>query len=68
MRLLVPRIGNENHTKDIDFSSAGIGARRAAGYNAAMEALQQAPWQGNFDPIEGVILHEAMPAMPLAAE
>jgi len=68
MRLLVPRIGNENHTKDIDFSSAGIGARRAAGYNAAMEALQQAPWQGNFDPIEGVILHEAMPAMPFAAE
>jgi NTE family protein len=68
VRLLTPRIGNENHTKDIDFSSAGIGARRAAGYSAAMEALQQAPWQGNFDPIEGVILHEAMPEMPLAAE
>jgi hypothetical protein len=33
-----------------------------------MEALQQAPWQGNFDPIEGVFLHEAMPEMPLAAE
>jgi NTE family protein len=68
VRLLAPRIGNENHTKDIDFSSAGIEARRAAGYSAAMEALQQAPWQGNFDPIEGVILHEAMPQMPLAAE
>jgi len=68
VRLLAPRIGNENHTKDIDFSSAGIGARRAAGYTAAMGALQQAPWQGNFDPIEGVILHEALPEMPLAAE
>src|SRR6516164_8316578 len=68
VRLLTPRIGNENHTKDIDFSSAGIGARRAAGYSAAMAALQQAPWQGNFDPIEGVILHEAIPEMPLAAE
>jgi len=68
VRLLAPRIGNENHTKDIDFSSAGIGARRDAGYRAAMDALEQAPWQGNFDPIEGVILHEAMLKMPLAAE
>ena len=68
VRLLAPRIGNENHTKDIDFSSAGIGARRAAGYSAAMQALQQAPWEGKFDPIEGIILHEAMPEMPLAAE
>ena len=68
VRLLAPRIGNENHTKDIDFSSDGIRARRAAGYSAAMLALQQAPWEGNFDPIEGVILHEAMPEMPLAAE
>jgi len=67
VRLLAPRIGNENHTKDIDFSSAGIGARRAAGYSAAMAALQQAPWQGNFDPIEGVILHEAIPELPLTA-
>jgi NTE family protein len=68
VRLLAPRVGNENHTKDIDFSSAGIGARRAAGYSAAMQALQQAPWQGNFDPIEGIILHEAMPENSLAAE
>ena len=68
VRLLAPRIGNENHTKDIDFSSAGIGTRRDAGYMAAMDALKQAPWQGNFDPIEGVILHEAILKMPLAAE
>jgi NTE family protein len=68
VRLLAPRIGNENHTKDIDFTSAGIEARRAAGYSAAMNALQQAPWQGTFDPIEGVILHEAPPEMPIAAE
>ena len=67
-RRLTPRIGNENHTKDIDFSSVGIEARRAAGYSAAMDALQQAPWQGTFDPIEGVILHEATSEMPLAAE
>jgi NTE family protein len=68
VRLLAPRVGNENHAKDIDFSADGIRVRRAAGYSAAMLALEQAPWEGNFDPMEGVILHEAMPEIPLAAE
>jgi NTE family protein len=35
---------------------------------ATMRALKQAPWQGEFDPIEGVILHEAMPRLAVAAE
>jgi NTE family protein len=68
VRLLAPRIANENHTKDIDFSSSGIGARRAAGYAATRKALEQAQWQGEFDPVEGVILHEAIPDLPIAAE
>ena len=33
-----------------------------------MHALAQAPWQGEFDPIEGVILHELMPDVAMAAE
>jgi NTE family protein len=68
VRLLAPRLENENHTKDIDFSPSGIGMRRKAGYEATMQALKQAPWQGDFDPIEGVILHEAMPHLAVAAE
>ena len=68
VRLLAPRLENENHTKDIDFSPSGIGMRREAGYEATMRALKQAPWQGEFDPIEGVILHEAMPNLAVAAE
>jgi NTE family protein len=68
VRLLAPRIENENHTKDIDFSASGIGARREAGYAATTRALEQAPWRGEFDPIEGVILHEQMPDLPIAAE
>ena len=68
VRLLAPRLENENHTKDIDFSPSGIGMRREAGYEATMRALKQAPWQGDFDPIEGVILHEAMPHLAVAAE
>jgi NTE family protein len=59
--LLAPRLENENHMKDIDFSPAGIGMRREAGYKATMRALERAPWQGEFDPIEGIILHESMP-------
>ena len=68
VRLLAPRLENENHTKDIDFSPSGIGMRREAGYEATMRALEQAPWQGEFDPIEGVILHESMPDLAIAAE
>ena len=66
--LLAPRLENENHMNDIDFSPRGIGMRRAAGYEAAMRALERAPWQGEFDPIEGIILHEAVPDLPAAAE
>jgi NTE family protein len=68
VRLLTPRLENENHTKDIDFSPSGIGMRRDAGYEATMRALKRAPWQGEFDAIEGVILHESMPNLSMAAE
>jgi NTE family protein len=65
---MAPRLENENHMKDIDFSPGGIGMRREAGYKAAMRALERAPWQRAFDPIEGVIFHEAVPDLPAAAE
>jgi NTE family protein len=68
MRLLAPRLENENYTKDIDFTPSGIRMRREAGYEATMRALTQAPWQGEFDPIEGVILHDSMPDLAVAAE
>lgn len=68
MRLLIPRIGTESHTVDIDFSASGLRARREAGYRATVNMLELAPWQGEFDSIEGVIFHEAMPDLPAAAE
>jgi NTE family protein len=68
VRLLAPRLENENHTKDIDFTPSGIRMRREAGYEATMRALRQAPWRGEFDAIEGVILHESMPDFAMAAE
>jgi NTE family protein len=56
--LLAPRIGGEDHTKDIDFTAAGIDARRAAGYADTRRALDQAPWQRESDTMDGVIVHE----------
>jgi NTE family protein len=58
VRLLAPRVANEDHTKDVDFSPSGIRQRWEAGYTAAKWAVQLAPWRGEFDPLEGVILHE----------
>jgi NTE family protein len=59
VRLLAPRLGNEDHTKDVDFSPSGIRQRWDAGYASAQRTLQQAPWEGEFGPLEGVVLHEA---------
>ena len=61
VRLLAPRLDNENHTKDIDFSPTGIRLRWEAGYADTARALQRAAWDDDCDPLEGVILHEPMP-------
>ncbi len=51
-----------------------ISARRAfaqrweAGYANTVRALEQAPWESEFDPLEGVILHESIVEMMEAAE
>jgi NTE family protein len=58
VRLLAPRLANEDHTKDVDFSPSGIRQRWEAGYSSTQRAIEQAPWQGEFDLLEGVILHE----------
>jgi NTE family protein len=55
--LLAPRIDGEDHTKDIDFTSAGVQARRAAGYADTRRMIERAPWTAPVDPIEGVVEH-----------
>jgi NTE family protein len=67
VRLLAPSIEGEDHTKDIDFSPSGIRARWRAGYDDTIRVLDQAPWDGDFDPIEGFILHEARPGLVMTA-
>jgi NTE family protein len=61
VQLLAPRLATEDHTKDIDFSASGIRARWEAGYADTSRTVAAAPWEGEFDPLEGVILHRSMP-------
>ena len=62
VRLLAPRLDNENHTKDIDFSPIGhppaLGSRLC---RHGARAASGRPVARRFDPLEGVILHEPMP-------
>ena len=62
VRLLAPQLEGEDHTKDIDFSHAGIHARWEAGFSDAKRVLADAPWRGEFNPLDGFYLHECRPA------
>jgi NTE family protein len=61
VRLLAPRLENENHTKDVDFTAAGIRGRWEAGLADTRRALARAAWRDPCDPLEGVVLHEQEP-------
>ena len=56
--LSIPRIENEDHTKDIDFTPEGIRARRHAGYADTCRALERAPWRHEVNEMDGIIVHE----------
>jgi len=58
IRLLVPRLEQEDHTKDIDFSARGIRARSLAGRDDAARALNAEPWMQPVDPRDGVVIHD----------
>lgn len=65
VRLLWPGHASEDQTKDVDFSPSGIRRRWQAGYDKTMRAIEGAPWKGDFDPIEGVYLHELIEEMQM---
>jgi NTE family protein len=68
VRLVAPRLDNESHTKDIDFSVKGIRQRWTAGFADTMRALEQRPWIGKFGLLDGVVLHEPLPEGQPVAE
>jgi NTE family protein len=53
--LVAPRLEREDQFKDIDFTPAGVSARRKAGYADTLRMIEAAPWAAPADPIEGVI-------------
>jgi len=63
VRLLSPGVEGEDHTKDIDFTPAGIRSRWQSGYSDTMRMLKAAPWRKPVDPVAGVIIHQD-PARP----
>jgi len=58
VRLSAPRLDNEDQTKDIDFTSQGIDARRQAGYADTQRAIAKSPWKTPVDPQEGLLIHD----------
>jgi NTE family protein len=67
VQLLAPQLDYESHTKDVDFSPAGIKQRWDAGYSHTKAVLAREPWVGQFDPLSGVILHQGKEFAALAA-
>jgi NTE family protein len=58
VRLVAPKQDGEDHTKDIDFTPAGIRARWQAGYADTRRVLDRAPWTQTVDPTDGVVIHD----------
>jgi NTE family protein len=67
-RLNAPTLQGEDHTKDIDFTPAGIRARWQAGYADTRRMLERAPWTRPVDPVEGVVIHEPVESTSHLAE
>lgn len=68
VHLLAPQLDHEDHAKDVDFSPSAIRRRWDAGYAHTKAVLAREPWVDQFDPLSGVILHEAEEFTALAAE
>lgn len=69
VRLVANGIHGEDHLKGIDFTPAGIEARREKGHEDARRMIDAAPWDQPVDPAEGVVVHEMLngTANPVAA-
>jgi NTE family protein len=59
VRLLVPARQGEDMFQDIDFGRRGIRERWTAGREDALQAIERAPWNDAFDPLDGVVVHES---------
>jgi NTE family protein len=58
MRLVAPRLPDEDHTKDMDFNAGRIQMRWQAGLNDARQMIAQQAWLAPVDPMDGLIVHD----------
>lgn len=58
MRLVAPRLPDEDHTKDMDFNVARIQQRWQAGLNDARRTLAKQAWTAPVGPTEGLVVHD----------
>lgn len=61
MRLVAPRLPDEDHTKDMDFNAARIRARWQAGLNDARHTLAAQAWLAPVGPMDGLVVHDLAP-------
>lgn len=58
MRLIAPRMPDEDHTKDMDFNTARIAVRWNAGREDTRRAIAQGAWLAPVNGTEGLVLHD----------
>jgi NTE family protein len=61
VRLVVPRLADEDHTKDGDFGAASVRSRWNAGVFDARRAVAKQAWLAPVDPMEGLVVHDLEP-------
>ena len=66
MRLVAPRLPDEDHSKDMDFNTARIAARWRAGIKDTRCAITQGAWLAPVDGIAGLVMHD-LDRMPTSA-
>lgn len=64
--LQAPRLRGEDYTKDIEFETARVAERRAAGLADTTRALREKPWEKEkVNRAEGIVVHDFSGASPL---
>src|SRR3990167_6348883 len=68
MRLVVPRLPDEDHTKDMHFNVARIQQRWQAGLNDARRTLARQAWLEPVGPMDGLVVHDLSTDTPIPQE
>jgi len=58
VRLVAPRLDDEDHTKDLDFNPGRIRQRWQAGLTDARRQLERQAWLDPVGPMDGLVMHD----------